>query len=94
MGLFSALMKKGSIIAPHVAWSMDSPRLDFSGFLWNQRTAYKEESFLVLSDPKWISNSYMGIFVQGSMGIEIIAMCVHNQTAFSQGLECAFREVK
>jgi hypothetical protein len=56
-------------------------------FIWDARDASPDESFIILSDPVQVSHSYIGMFLQGSQGIELVCACVTSKLAFVQYME-------
>jgi len=63
------------------------------GFHWDHRYVGPDESFIVLTDPLRVSHSYVGVFVEGRNGVEMICACVVNKMAFVQYMETQFEEV-
>lgn len=82
---FCGKMKIGDVVRIRSFWSLDQPFRE--GLRWDMREAAENESFILLTNPFWVSESYVGMMLQGSQGIEMITACVINKKAFEQVFE-------
>ena len=87
-----SVVKPGSVIMALCRWEMDHLSGDCVAI--DSRCCSDGERFFVMSKPFWISESYMGTFVLGSNGIEMINLWVSNSVAYDQAFKRYFEEIR